>query len=71
MEKMKRRDFLRITATMTAMVMMGGLTGCGESTEELMVGDWYLEGDDRLQFTIYDEGLARFGEIMGKVNGVL
>ena len=39
MEKMKRRDFLRLTATMTAMVMMGGLTGCGESTEELMVGD--------------------------------
>lgn len=59
MEKMKRRDFLRLTATMAAMVMMGGLTGCGESTEELMVGDWYLEGDDRLQFTIYDDGTCQ------------
>lgn len=66
MEKMKRRDFLRITATMTAMVMMGGLTGCRKSTEELMVGDWYLEGDDRLQFTIYDDGTCQIREDYGQ-----
>ena len=24
--------------------------------EKLVVGDWYLEGSDRLRFTIYDDG---------------
>ena len=59
MRNITRRKFLQLTVTAAAMVMMGVLTGCGKSMEELMVGDWYLEGDDRLQFSIYDDGTCQ------------
>ena len=47
MKKVVRREFLRIAAAAALVCAAASLTGCG---------DWYLEGSDRLRFTIYDDG---------------
>lgn len=56
MKKVARREFLRIAAAAALVCAAASLTGCGQNVEKLVVGDWYLEGSDRLRFTIYDDG---------------
>ena len=56
MKKVVRREFLRIAAAAALVCAAASLTGCGQNVEKLVVGDWYLEGSDRLRFTIYDDG---------------
>lgn len=56
MKKVARREFLRIAAAAALVCAAASLTGCGQNVEKLVVGDWYLEGSERLRFTIYDDG---------------
>ena len=55
MKKVVRREFLRIAAAAALVCAAASLTGCGQNVEKLVVGDWYLEGSDRLRFTIYND----------------
>ena len=61
MKKVVRREFLRIAAAAALVCAAASLTGCGQNVEKLVVGDWYLEGSDRLRFTIYDDGTVNSG----------
>ena len=60
MKKVVRREFLRIAAAAALVCAAASLTGCGQNVEKLVVGDWYLEGSDRLRFTIYDDGTGKW-----------
>lgn len=55
-DKMERRKFLKLAAAAAMVCAAGGLTGCKRNVNKLVIGDWYLEGSDRLRFTIYDDG---------------
>ena len=65
MKEVARREFLRIVATAALVCAAASLTGCGKNVEKLVVGDWYLEGSDRLRFTIYDDGTVNIPTTYG------
>ena len=65
MKKVARREFLRIAAAAALVCAAASLTGCGQNVEKLVVGDWYLEGSDRLRFTIYDDGTVNIPTTYG------
>ena len=67
MKKVVRREFLRIAAAAALVCAAASLTGCGQNVEKLVVGDWYLEGSDRLRFTISGRSISRV--LMGRENG--
>ena len=56
MKKATRKEFLRFAAAAALVCAAAALTGCGKNVVKLASGDWYLEGSDRLRFTIYDDG---------------
>lgn len=65
-DKMERRKFLKLAAAAAALVCAAAsLTGCGKNVEKLVIGDWYLEGSDRLRFTIYDDGTVNLPSTYG------
>lgn len=37
----------------------GNVVELRKSKEELMSGDWYLQGDDRLSLSLYDDGTCQ------------
>ena len=65
MKEVARREFLRIAAAAALVCAAASLTGCGKNVEKLVVGDWYLEGSDRLRFTIYDDGTVNIPTTYG------
>lgn len=65
MKKLTRRGFLRAAAAAVLVCAAASLTGCGKNVEKLVVGDWYLEGSDRLRFTIYDDGTVNIPSTYG------
>ena len=65
MKKVTRREFLRVTAAAALMCTAVSLTGCGKNVEKLVIGDWYLEGSDRLRFTVYDDGTVNIPNTYG------
>lgn len=65
MKKVARHEFLRIAAAAALVCAAASLTGCGQNVEKLVVGDWYLEGSDRLRFTIYDDGTVNIPTTYG------
>ena len=65
MKKVTRKEFLRIAAAAALACAAASLTGCGKNVEKLVVGDWYLEGSDRLRFTIYDDGTVNLPSTYG------
>ena len=65
MKKVTRKEFLRIAAAAALVCAAASLTGCGKNVEKLVVGDWYLEGSDRLRFTIYDDGTVNLPSTYG------
>mgnify|MGYP007028187186 FL=1 len=65
MKEVARREFLRIVAAAALVCAAASLTGCGKNVEKLVVGDWYLEGSDRLRFTIYDDGTVNIPTTYG------
>ena len=54
--RINRRGFIRTMCALAAVCAAAGLVGCGKNMKKLVLGDWYLEGSDRLRFTIYDDG---------------
>ena len=65
MKEVARREFLRIAAAATLVCAAASLTGCCQNVEKLVVGDWYLEGSERLRFTIYDDGTVNIPTTYG------
>ena len=59
MKEITRRNFLRMATIAVLISGMGMLSSCGKSKEELMSGDWYLQGDDRLSLSLYDDGTCQ------------
>ena len=60
MKEITRRNFLRVITSAVLIGGMGMLSSCGKSKEELMCGDWYVQGYDTLIFSLYDDGTCQF-----------
>lgn len=62
MKEITRRNFLRVITSAVLIGGMGMLSSCGKSKkskEELMCGDWYIQGYDTLAFSFYDDGTCQ------------
>lgn len=59
MKEITRRNFLRVITSAVLIGGMGMLSSCGKSKEELMCGDWYVQGYGTLAFSFYDDGTCQ------------
>lgn len=66
MKEITRRNFLRVITSAVLIGGMGMLSSCGKSKEELLSGDWYLQGDDRLTLSLYDDGTCQIRGYYGQ-----
>lgn len=57
--KLERRKFLQIMGAAVVVCAAGGLTGCGKNVKKLVLGDWYMSGNDYISFSIYDDGTSK------------
>lgn len=62
MEKISRKSIILIAGAVVivccvAISLLGN--GGGTNKEKLLLGDWYWEGDDRVSFTLYDDGSCK------------
>ena len=48
--KLERRKFLQIMGAAVVVCAAGGLTGCGKNVKKLVLGDWYMSGNDYISF---------------------
>ena len=57
--KLERRKFLQIMGAAVVVCAAGRLTGCGKNVKKLVLGDWYMSGNDYISFSIYDDGTSK------------
>lgn len=61
MEKISRRRLIQVVVAavvICAAIFLFRSMG-GNNTEKLLLGDWYMEGDSRVFFTLYDNGTSK------------